>query len=185
MATNVLFTETSSSRLSSIPIIEGQTIWVTDTGALYLDQSDTRIPMGGTNKEVKISYELLWTNPDPSASLSSVLTIPLENAIMTKYPQFLFSLYSSTTASTSGYPSRQSLLGQGVAYGNGVSIRASIVSNETGASGYYYCERSITWSTTGFNVGTCTYLNGTTPALAPNLLIPMYVYGVKYTTSTT
>lgn len=50
-AINVLFTRIESTALNSTSIVDGQLIYVIDTGAIYLDNGTTRIQIGNSNTE--------------------------------------------------------------------------------------------------------------------------------------
>ena len=50
-AINVLFTRIESTALNSTSIVDGQIIYVIDTGAIYLDNGTTRIQIGNSNTE--------------------------------------------------------------------------------------------------------------------------------------
>ena len=75
-AINVLFTRIESTALNSTSIVDGQLIYVTDTGAIYLDNGTARIQIGNSNTE----YNTLVS--DITQNTQDILTKANQSALL-------------------------------------------------------------------------------------------------------
>jgi len=67
MATKVQFAETTSAKLSSLPVVEGRFTFVTDTKLLYRDTATEHICVSGTSSSVELGTSTKTTfNSDGS-----------------------------------------------------------------------------------------------------------------------
>lgn len=67
----VIYTELTSDELLSTSIVDGQFIFVTDTGNIYLDTNSVRIPMGGVDSDKVLS--VTSTNPIENQAITNAI----------------------------------------------------------------------------------------------------------------
>lgn len=140
----VIFKKIPRSELASLPINEGQLIFVTDTGKLYLDETNTsRIQIDGKDFTYGLSIDgkvitIEKNDGSSSITLPSGVDVSAATSAETYYLTGVKSIGSATSATL--YNSRVSSNNEGVKYtagSNGTDGTLS-VDGKNVVTGFYY-----------------------------------------------
>lgn len=163
----------SSAAMQNISVLQGQVNTMGQT--VSANVGDIKLLQ---DKAHTHSRTVLWTNPNPTAEITTVQE--MFSMTLESYELYEFYLITYYTVAGDNYPTRQALMARAADYGNGTNIKLAGFLQQ--GSTFCYHERGISYShdSQAWKVSGCSYFDASGNTQAANdRLIPYQIIGIK------